>query len=57
MATGRLKELALATAGAGAALETALTLVRSSDAARIEADPEWEPCPRRCCIAGCGSSP
>jgi hypothetical protein len=57
MATGRLKELALATAGAGAALGTALTLERSSDAARIEADPEWEPCPRRCCIAGCGSSP
>jgi pimeloyl-ACP methyl ester carboxylesterase len=41
MAGRRLKGTAWAAAGAGAALGAALMLVRETDAARIEADPEW----------------
>jgi pimeloyl-ACP methyl ester carboxylesterase len=42
MASRRLKGMAWAAAGAGTALGAALMLVRETDAARIEADPEWE---------------
>jgi pimeloyl-ACP methyl ester carboxylesterase len=42
MASGRLKGMAWGAAGAGTALGAALMLVRETDAARIEADPEWK---------------